>query len=436
MTGQTGRSGLALGIMLGAGTPVHGSGREPLAGFVDDARAAEEAGLDFLLVADNYEFRASRTTGTAPPSPPLEPLTLLSALSRETKRIGLVATISTTFTHPFQTARHLASMDHVSGGRAGWNIVTSAGGEEKFGTSLPAHDDRYRRAAEYVGLVTELWDCWADDALTAGTPPTFRPDRIREVAHDGEFFSVHGALSFPRSPQGHPVLVQAGSSPAGRALASRFAEVVFTPQPTEDGSREMREDLRRGAVAAGRAADDIRLTPGVRPIIGRTHAEAVALADELDEAVDVVRGRAMIEAMMGHIDLSGHDLADPFPVHLLPEAEQVKGRRTRFERLREVALAPGATVLSVLRAEARSGGNWVVPGTVEQVADELAGRFRRGAVDGYILLDGRGDAGLIDHLPDLVAALRDRGVVRGPGAGSTLRERLELPARPNLVRSA
>lgn len=265
---------------------------DPFAGthpehYVNLARIAERGRFDSVFLADNSQLLDG--VGRRPAGV-LEPFTLLTVLAGATDRIGLVATASTTYNSPYNLARKFASLDHVSRGRAGWNIVTSAtaGAARNFGLSdVPDHGDRYARATEFVEVAKKLWDSWEDDVVVADRASGVWGDetKIHPAGHVGRYFSVAGALNIPRSPQAYPLLVQAGSSEDGKRLAAQFAEAVFTAQQTLAEGQAFYADVKKRATEFGRDPESIKILPGIVPVIGSTEAEALAKEQELDEAI-------------------------------------------------------------------------------------------------------------------------------------------------------
>ena len=395
------------------------------------ARQAERAKMDAIFFADRLDT-PDAAFFKYPTKCVVEPITTIAALAAGTSRIGLIGTGSTSFTEPFNLARYFASIDHLSGGRTGWNIVTSFVGEENFGRALLGHDERYRQAAEYADLVTRLWDSWDDDAVVndaAGGSWT-SADRIRPVNFRGEYFKVAGPLNLPRSPQGRPVLVQAGTSAAGMDFASSWAEVVFTVQPDLESGHAFYRDLKRQIDEKGRDSRRVKILPGVMPIVGDTEREAQQLAHELSELIDFETGFARLRANMELVD--GLDLDERIPEHLLPDPATVQGVRSRYEVLYKLATEEGYTPRQLIKVLSSSGGHFVVVGTVEQVADGMETWFSSGACDGFnvqppYMMDG------FNAITDkLIPVLQERGLFRREYEGTTLRDHLglERPATP------
>jgi len=424
--------GLVLGVLLGGvgRSWYSGDGRPDdliaLDRYAQQARLAEAAKLHTIFLADGL------TVNESAPEPGLEPVTLLSALAARTDRIGLIGSVSTSFTEPYNLARQIASLDHLSRGRAGWNLVTSAWGEENFGKVLPPHDDRYAVATEFVEVVRALWESWDADAIVADRERRLLvdPARVHRIDWESEHFSVRGPLNVPRSPQDRPIIAQAGSSDAGRTLGATHADVIFTTGLTEtEPSIELYDDIKRRARAAGRHPDDVKILPGVAPVIGSTDAEAQRFWRESHEHFDFERGRASLAGQFAGVDFAGIDLDAPVPVHLLPPAESVQGRRSRYEViLRLVQTGELATVRDVILYHASAAGHWFPIGSVERIADELQDRYERGAADGFNIL------AFVQHYPGgleavtehLVPELQRRGIFHHDYEHETLRANLGL----------
>ncbi|MEZ0089586.1 LLM class flavin-dependent oxidoreductase [Streptacidiphilus sp. EB129] len=400
-----------------------------LAHFQRLAATAEAAGFDSVFLADGVEG-PDPARGNAWISH-FEPFTLLAALAVSTERIGLIGTVSTGFTEPYNLARQFASLDHLSNGRAGWNIVTSAGDRaaRNFNrTANQEHAVRYQRAAEYLDVVESLWDSWEDDALVldrAGGVLT-DPSKLHEINHRGEHFQVLGPLNIPRGPQGRPLLVQAGSSQDGRAFAAAHAEAVFTAQQTLDEGQEFYADLKRRAAALGRTPDSIVVLPGIVPVIGSTEAEAKALDQELDELINPARAIATLSTLLG-VDLTDHPLDAPLPP--LPPVSAINGAKSRFELVRDLAERDGLTLRQLVGRLGGGRGHQVLPGTPEQIADHIEHWFTHGAADGFNVMPPILPEGLDLFAEHVVPLLRERGLFRHEYQGTTLRDHYGL-ARP------
>ncbi|GAA1641715.1 LLM class flavin-dependent oxidoreductase [Nonomuraea maheshkhaliensis] len=391
------------------------------------ARIAERGGLDSVFLADGValsgDVRHNALGG-------LEPLTLLAALAAVTDHIGLIATVSTTYHEPFHVARKFASLDHISGGRAGWNIVTSAGEAEarNFGVERPAHATRYARAAEFLEVVTKLWDSWEDGAVLADRAAGRYADagRIHPIDHAGDHFSVAGPLNTSRSPQGHPLLVQAGSSEDGKEFAARHAEAVFTAQQTLREGQEFYADLKRRLPAHGRRPEDLLVLPGISPIIGSTEREAHALEKELEELLIPAYGLAQLSRMTG-LELTEEHLDGPLP----DVPAENEGAQSRRRLVVDLARRERLTVRELIARLAGGRGHRVFAGTPEQIADQLQEWFLCGAADGFNIMPPLLPGGLADFVDHVVPELRVRGLFRHEYEGRTLREHYGLPRPPS-----
>jgi FMN-dependent oxidoreductase (nitrilotriacetate monooxygenase family) len=387
------------------------------------ARRAEQAQIDFLFTADLLRFGAQGAIGSQ------EPLMFVSALSGLTSRIGLIATVSTTFHDPFNLARFFGTLDHLSNGRAAWNLVTSSIGEENYGMALPAPEDRYARAAEALDVIYALWDSWKAGALTADERgrAVLDPARVLPVDHQGRFFSVKGPLNIPPLPQGRPVQIQAGQSEAGMALGARYAEIVFTSLPTMEIAHEYTTKIRRLAAGHGRRPGLPWIFSSLHATFGATEQEARRKVAQRVQAIDFERGRAQVEDMFGGgVDLSSVKLDATVPARLIPDVKTVNGRRGRVGIFSRYAAA-GYTLRELIIA-AQDTGHWSVAGTPEQIADAVEERFKAGVLD-VVTLGGIADDRQHEFVVEgLLGELRKRGVVSDGYQGTTLRDNLGLPA--------
>ena len=286
----------------------------------DMAQTAERGLFDLVFMADQTALRLSNTPpgvlGRTPQGAELEPLTLIAALSQHTRHIGLAATASSTFHAPYQLARQFASLDHISGGRVAWNIVTSSRDEEarNFGSdAIMAKDDRYRRAREAIEVVFGLWESWEEDAFPRDkqTGVFFRPDKMHPIAHEGEYFKVHGPLTLERTPQGRPLIIQAGASGDGMDLAASVADLVYAAQNTLPDAKAFTSDIKSRVTARGRDPSAVHVMPGILPIIGSTQDEADALYGRMQEEMDPMIGLENLSPYFG--DLSRFPLDGPVP---------------------------------------------------------------------------------------------------------------------------
>ncbi|WP_211298834.1 NtaA/DmoA family FMN-dependent monooxygenase [Kineococcus rhizosphaerae] len=398
------------------------------------ARTAERAGFAALFYADElyvWDRFASGVEHVANVRP--EPFGLLGALTRSTERIGLVATVSTTYNEPFHTARQVGSLDFLSSGRAGWNLVTSASDEEARNFGLERnldHAARYRRGAEFVEVVTGLWDSWDDGAIRpdVASGRYADPAGLHVLGHEGEFFRVRGPLNLPRPPQGRPVLFQAGSSEDGRALAGRYAEAVFVPGSAPlPGAQRLYEDYKQRAVANGRAREHLLVLPALSPVLGETPARAL---EKLEEIEALTPDRLSLDWLSHHlgVDLSDRPLDERFEFDFTGGSNQVQ---TVFEGVRKLMDRERFTLRELYRTMLRRR---FLPGTPEQVADWMTERFTHGAADGFTLAFSSLPAGLEEFAETVVPLLVARGVLAAELPAATLRENLGLPVPPSRYR--
>jgi FMN-dependent oxidoreductase, nitrilotriacetate monooxygenase family len=401
----------------------------------DAALIAEHGLFDMVFLADSLSARNGEqpieTLERTGHVVHFEPLTLLSALSAVTERVGLVATASTTYWEPFHLARLFASLDHLSGGRAGWNIVTSsdAAAAGNFGREAhPRHADRYARAEEFVDVVLKLWDSWDDEAFIADKASGLAIDRngIHIPDHVGTHFRVRGPLNVARPIQGHPVMVQAGSSDAGQDLAARTAEVVFTAHATLQSAQAFYADLKARAAGLGRQPESIRIMPGIFPVIGATKTEAEDKFAAIQGLTDPVVGLALLSGLLGDADLSGYDLDGP-----LPELDQSEAVKSRLKLVSGIARDRKLTIRETYLAIAGARGHYQVVGTPVEIADLLEEWFEGHAADGFNIMPPILPAGLSDFVDTVIPELQRRGLFRTAYEGATLRENLGLERPAN-----
>ncbi|AAO53893.1 LLM class flavin-dependent oxidoreductase [Pseudomonas syringae group genomosp. 3] len=391
------------------------------------AQVAEAAKFDTLFVADSVAAATGDIASRMARSDHFEPLTLLSALSAVTDHIGLIATATTTYNEPYHVARKFASLDHLSGGRAGWNLVTSdaAAEAQNFGRAEHVgHAERYSRAREFHQVVTGLWDSWTDDAFTRdkASGQYYDPANVHVLDHVGEHFSVKGPLNVARSPQGQPVVVQAGSSEVGRDLAAQTAEVVFTAQTSLASAQAFYADIKGRLSAYGRDADSLKVMPGVFIVVAETEALAKQKFESFQDLVEPQVGVAPLGRMLGNFDLSGYPLDGPLPELPLTDS----GQRSRQKLLTELADQENLTLAQLGRRIAGGRGHYSLIGTPVQIADELQIWFEQGAADGFNVLVPHLPGGLEDVAQLLVPELQRRGLFRTEYEGTTLRENLGL----------
>ena len=400
-------------------------------------RVAEEGTLDAIFLADEPGLNLG-PDGTLPgPSwAALDPLVLLSSLASVSTRVGLAATVSTTYEEPYNVARRFASLDHVSRGRAAWNVVTTVDATVagNFGAAPhPPRDERYARAAEFIEVARALWDSWDDNAHVAdkATRRFSAPGAIRAINFRGKYFRVDGPLNVPRSPQGHPVLVQAGGSPAGLDLAARYADVVFAAQASLEDALAYTNDLRRRAVAHGRPADSIRVLPGLSYVLGGTEEEARARNTELNELAGEQRLQWL--AWQISVEPDALDLDQPLPDWLLRTKDPATGAQGARDIVLNLARRERLTVRQLL--DRVITWHCLVVGSPEQLADTIAEWFVAGAVDGFNLMPDVEPSGIEVFVEHVVPILRRRGLFRREYEGTTLRDHLGL-ARPQKLRKA
>jgi FMN-dependent oxidoreductase (nitrilotriacetate monooxygenase family) len=389
------------------------------------AREAERGRLDAVFMSDGVLLKGDVRKG--PPPQIMDPTVLVAGMAVVTQRVGLIASVSTTFNSPYHIARVFASLDHLSGGRVGWNVVTTRDLDAglNYGLAdLPRRTDRYARAAEAIEVVTKLWDSWEDDAVIADPVQGVwaDPGRIHRIDHEGDLFSVRGPLQVPRPPQGRIPLVQAGGSATGRDLAAHYADVVFTVQPLLGLSQAFYADIKERARGYGRDPESIAILPGLNTIIGGTEAEARQRERELNERVGQENLLAGFARRMG-VDPGDLDLEQPFPAHLLRATGDTYGS-TGFDDATRSLVKAGLSVRELIIAT--MGGHPTVVGAPEQVADRIEGWFVQRAADGFNIQCDVYPGGLTDFVDQVVPELRRRGLFRSEYAGSTLREHLGL----------
>ncbi|MER7555779.1 NtaA/DmoA family FMN-dependent monooxygenase [Nocardioides sp. NPDC126508] len=394
--------------------------RSTMADAAKIAPRAEAAKVDALFLADLLQFGNQGAIGAQ------EPLIFMAALSQLTTHTGLITTVSSTFNDPYTLARQFGTLDHVSNGRAAWNVVTSAFGEENYGyAEIPSPEQRYARAEEVLEVTHALWNSWEPGALRA-TEGAARLDagKVHRIDHHGEHFDVAGPLNIPPLPQGRPVIFQAGQSEGGVRLGARFAEVVFTSLPTIEVAQEFTGRIRSLAASFGRRERPL-IFSSLHATYGATEEEALRLARERTESIDLDAGRARLESMLGDADLSGVGLDETLPESLLPEITGISRRRGRVEIF--AAWARQGRTLRDLIVAAQDTGHWAETGTPEQIADAIEERYRLGVLD-VVSVGDLGEDRTHDFVANgLLPELRRRGIVGSDYLGATLRDNLELP---------
>ncbi|ABE36043.1 FMN-dependent oxidoreductase, nitrilotriacetate monooxygenase family protein [Paraburkholderia xenovorans LB400] len=358
-----------------------------------------------------------------------EPLTLLPALAAVTEKLGLIATASTTFDAPYHVARRFASLDHISGGRAGWNLVTTSNPDAALNFGLEEHvehDERYRRAREFFDVVTGLWDSWADDAFIRDTETGtfFDPQKLHVLNYKSANFSVRGPLNIARPVQGWPVIVQAGSSEAGRQIAAETAEVVFTAQSSLADGKRFYADVKGRMEALGRPRDHMKVLPAAFIVVGDTLEQARETRARLDTFVHYESGTASLSIALGH-DISGFDPDGPLPA--IPETN---ASRTARQRVVEWAQRDGLTIRQLAQRIGGYSGLEMV-GTPAMIADQMEQWLTEEGSDGFNVMFSHLPAGLDDFVDKVIPELQARGIFRREYEGATLRENLGLPRPEN-----
>ncbi|WP_344177321.1 LLM class flavin-dependent oxidoreductase [Kribbella lupini] len=391
------------------------------------ARTAERGKFDSIFFADSpvlFSDVGRRPAGS------LEPTVLLTAIAAATERIGLIATASTTYNDPYNLARRFASVDHVSAGRAGWNVVTTAGPDAAKNFNLadqPAHAERYDRAAEFLEVAFKLWDSWQDDATLADKESGVwgDNDKVQPIEHVGRHFQVRGPLNLPRSPQGYPLIVQAGSSEDGKGLAARYAEAVFTAQQTLEDAQAFYADLKSRAAALGRDPDGLKILPGIVPVIGSTESEAQALERELDELIKPEYARQQLARTL-RVQPEDLPFDQPLPADL-PDEDEIEGAKSRYTLIVTLARRENLTVRQLIGRLGGGRGHRTFTGTPDQVADAIQSWFEADAADGFNIMPPVLPSGLVTFTDQVVPILQARGLFRTEYTGTTLRDHYGLP---------
>lgn len=427
---------LKLGFILHGVGPGWGDWRHPDADptastnidfYLRQAKLAEQAKFDFLFVADSVHI-------TEKSSPHylnrFEPLTILSALATATQNIGLVGTLTVSYSEPYMVARQFASLDHISKGRAGWNVVTSwlSGSAENYGKPThPPHEVRYRIAAEHLETVRGLWDSWEDDALVRdkASGEFFDPSKLHTLNHKGEFFSVRGPLNISRSPQGQPVIFQAGASEDGRNFSARYADAFFTENSSFEASQAYYADIKKRAAAFGRAPERLNVLPALRAIVGRTEEDAERLYKEAVGLIRIEDALVALARSFNEHDLTQYPLDGPFPDIAQYGAES---NRSSSERIIRIAREENLTLRETALRYASPRREFV--GTGVQVADAVQHWFDGGAADGFILFESL-PRQLDAFVAEVVPVLQERGLFRREYEHTTLRGNLGIDVPEN-----
>ncbi|MGD0852797.1 MAG: LLM class flavin-dependent oxidoreductase [Acidimicrobiales bacterium] len=395
------------------------------------AQIAERGTFDSLFLADGpvmFGNVAQRPSGV------IEPLTLLTALALVTEHVGLIATASTSYNSPYNLARRFSALDHVSNGRAGWNIVTTAGVEaaRNFGVDeQPLHAERYARAAEFIDVTLKLWDSWEDDVVIADKQAGVWGDnaKIHPADHHGKYFSVAGALNSPRSPQAYPLLVQAGSSDDGKDLAARYAEAVFTAQQTLGDAQAFYGDLKSRTHRQGRDPNTIKILPGIVPVLGSTEREAKEREAELEANIVHEHAQRMLSGLL-RVPIDQLDLDSQLPDNL-PDESEIEDFKSRYSLIVDMGRREKLTIRQIIARLGGGRGHFTLTGTPEQVTDTIEEWFTNGAADGFNIMPPLLPSGLELFVEHVVPILRARGLYRHEYTGQTLRDHYGLPRPTN-----
>ncbi len=405
--------------------------------YVELAQTAERGKFDLMFLADAVATRDGNLQALSRWPQYMaffDPISMLCGIAGLTERIGLVATATTSYNEPYDIARRYASLDHISAGRAGWNIVTSANLTEAYNFGREAHyehGERYDRALEFTEVVRGLWDSWDDDAWLRdrSTARYFDPAKLHYLRHKGEHFSVRGPLNVARPPQGHPVLFQAGASEVGREFAARYAEGVFNTLLSIDLARDFYQDLKGRMAKYGRAPEHLKVMPGLNPIVGRTVKEAEEKHRFLTENIHPDVGLELISNTLGGFDLRSYPLDGPLPAAL--DTWETKGSKGSFQSLLGMARRENLTIRETYQRFATARGNRTVIGTADMIADDMQLWFEQGVVDGFLIQPATLPGGLNDFVDLVVPVLQRRGLFRTEYEGATLRDQLGLPRPPS-----
>jgi alkanesulfonate monooxygenase len=403
---------------------------------IELALTAERGLFDAYFLADGLSVRWGSAIegekGLGDKGVGFEPVTLFAALSTVTKNIGFIATASTTYEDPYILARKFASLDHISKGRAAWNVVTTASADTARNFGLEKHPDakvRYERADEFIEVTQKLWDSWEDDTFIYNKEDGqfFDASKLHEPLHAGKYFNVQGALNVSRPPQGYPVIVQAGQSEDGRELAGKYAEVIFTAQQSLEDAQEFYRDVKSRLLKYGRHPDDLKIMPGVSIFVAKTEQEAQEKYQLLNSLIHPEVGLSLLSGLAGGINLKKFDLDAPFPK--LEDTDI--NFSSRQQMMIDIARRHNFTIRQLYEYIASARGHWTLIGTPEQVVDELQTWFENEGADGFNVLPPTTPAGLNDFVDLIVPELQRRGLFRTEYEGSTLRENLGLKRPEN-----
>jgi N-acetyl-S-(2-succino)cysteine monooxygenase len=410
--------------------------------YAEITQTAERAKFDLMFVADAVAVRDGKLAALSRWPQYMayfDPLTLLPALAAVTTHIGLCATATTSYNEPYHIARKFASLDHISAGRAGWNVVTSSNLSEAYNFGREQHyehGERYDRAVEFVEVVQGLWDSWDDDAFLRDRASGcyFDPAKLHVLNHKGQHFSVRGPLNVARAPQGHPVLFQAGSSDVGREVAARFAEGVFTPQHSLDGAQEFYRDLKGRMARYGRPPEALKIMPGLNVIVGRTAEEAQEKHRFLQSKIHPDVGLELLSNQLGNFDLSEYDLDGPLPD--IPESAAALSGVTSMRTIMRWAREERLTIRQIYERFAGARGQRTLLGSPANIVDDMERWFRGYGVDGFLVHPSHLPGGLDDFVELVVPELQSRSLFRTEYEGPTLRENMGLERPPSRYATA
>ncbi|MEN8549996.1 LLM class flavin-dependent oxidoreductase [Acinetobacter soli] len=401
----------------------------PYTRYLQAAKIAEKGKFDAIFFADSLAFDPKIAQSGKLRGSEIEPITLLTAIATQTRHIGLIATATTTYNEPYHLARKFASLDQISGGRAGWNLVTTDFALEAKNFSNQEHvkhQDRYARAEEFYDVVQGLWQSWEIDAAiydkTEGR--FFNPDKVHSVNHHGEIFQVKGPLNVGPSPQYHPVIVQAGSSERGKSLAARTADVIFTAQPHFTAARTFYQDVKQRLPHFGRDPQELLVMPGVYVLVAHSEHEAKAQQQLLDDLVDDEIGLGLLGRMLGNFDLSGVDVNRSLASLNLTETQT--GQQSRQQLIQTIAQDQDLSIKQLYQRIAAGRGHFCLIGTPEYIADQLEAWFVGGAADGFNIMPAVLANGIQDFVDLVIPILQQRQLFRTEYEGSTLRQNLNL----------
>ncbi len=400
---------------------------------IELAQLAERGLFDMFFMADSVSFWRGELDAMTHDSYGtwIEPFTLMGSLAQHTTNLGVVCTATTTYDEPYSLARRFASLDLVSGGRAGWNLVTSGNKAEADSFGLAEHMEkaqRYKRAREFAHVVRGLWNSWGDGVFIRNQSAGiyFDKEKLHTLDHEGEFFKVKGPINVPPSPQGEPVMVQAGASGDGRELAAETAEVIFGAQQTFEGAQEFYNDVKQRMLAYGRHPDSLKVMPGLLVCVAETHDEAVKKYDQLQDLIDPVTGLQLLSKRLDY-DLSGYPIDGP-----LPDIPRNKTSSTRVDLFIEIAHRENLTIKDLYRRVAGARGHYEVVGSPIEVVDMMERWVSGGACDGFNIMPPVFPSSLHEFVELVIPELQRRGLFRTSYRGTTLRENLDLvrPAWP------